>query len=476
MRRLALLGFAALTMCALASGGAWVWQRIGTPVAGNVVSRTLARVARTAVGQALAGEVLEFKSVPPESARALERGTTRRTRIKVGGTSVPPVPSVPETPGVPAIPAPPSPPTAKEPSIEIAGRSGDMMRIGQDIHIESDQTVTGDVVAMGGDIVVDGHVEGDVQAMGGDVYLNSGARVDGDVFCMGGQLHEQPGAQVGGQRVTALGPRDKRWERRMVHLRDGDESAGAHVARPVLRLFGALLWMLITTALAWAFFSLAPGRSGAALARFREEAGQSFLVGLLVALVWAPGYIAVLLLGAILCITLIGIPVALVAWIAYPAAVALMWIWGFAVGCAAIGQRVALARGRTAPPIATAAATGALALGLALFVGTLLKQIPSFGLLEGLGTLIKVLTWIAIGVVSTLGAGALVRHEFAHGPLRRWWTGRQNGTMSAATGAASAPPPAASPLAMEPPASAPPPPASPPDSFMPPPGESPPVQ
>src|SRR5205085_9803008 len=95
-------------------------------------------------------------------------------------------------------------------------RTGDVMRVGSDIHIERDEVVKGDVTAVKGDVVVDGHVEGNVISMFGDIYLNSAARVDGDVVCMRGELHEQPGAQVSGQRVTALGGegRMRTWEHR----------------------------------------------------------------------------------------------------------------------------------------------------------------------------------------------------------------------------------------------------------------------
>ena len=76
----------------------------------------------------------------------------------------------------------------------------------------------GDVVALGGDVTVAGHVEGDVASMGGDVYLKSSARVDGDVVCMGGKLNEEPGASVGGQRVSGLGGRRARLHHRVGEL------------------------------------------------------------------------------------------------------------------------------------------------------------------------------------------------------------------------------------------------------------------
>src|SRR5262249_21605712 len=144
------------------------------------------------------------------------------------------------TPPAPDEPSPaPTPP--EEPDIHTT-RSGDVMRIGSDIHIENGQVVEGDVFALQGDIRVDGHVKGNVASSGGDVYLGSTARVDGDVLCIGGQLHEENGASVGGQRVTALhGTRDRRIRHRIrERLRDMDIEG--EVEHRTGELVGSIIW------------------------------------------------------------------------------------------------------------------------------------------------------------------------------------------------------------------------------------------
>jgi hypothetical protein len=445
MRRAALLGLSALAACA-ALGATWIARDALAPVAVRVMGQALTAVGQATTATAFAQEVLEFEPVPPESARALERDRARRRAARASAAPAPVVP--------PAAPAPP------DVDVRVGSGSGDMMRIGQDIHIREGERVVGDVVAMGGDIVVDGHVEGDVQAMGGDVYLNSTARVDGDVFCMAGTLHEEAGAHVGGQRITALGPRDGRWSPRTVRLRHDDDEDWQGG-----RVFVSLLLGLIGLGVAWGFARLAPGRTGAALRRFREEPGQSLLVGMVTALVWAPGFIAVALLAALLCITLIGIPVAIVVLLAYPSALAVLWVWGFAVGAAALGGRVAAARRQTASPtpapaptLSTVAVYGALVLGGALLLGAILRSVPYLGPLHALGTLVRIVLWITVGVLSTIGAGALLRHEFSQGTLARWWSGRR--TPDAAPAAAPATPAA--------PAPAPPADPAPPSAYMPP--------
>jgi hypothetical protein len=162
---------------------------------------------------------LPFKSLPPESASTLDRARTSRHGVHVK-VDVPPAPAAVTPPAaVPAVPEPDVPP---EPAAvtEHVTRSGDMTRVGNDIHLEQDEIVRGDVTAIRGDITVDGTVHGGVVSFGGDIYLNASARVDGDVVCIGGELHEEPGAYVSGERVTALGRRGESIARRL-HVQIG---------------------------------------------------------------------------------------------------------------------------------------------------------------------------------------------------------------------------------------------------------------
>src|SRR5262249_45266603 len=104
-------------------------------------------------------------------ARGAEARPPPQRRPRPGAGRTPPA----RLPAAPAPPSPPVAPVAPSPPISL-GKSGNIMRVGSDIHIETDQVVIGDVMAVGGDITVDGHVEGDVVAMGGDVYMHSGGK------------------------------------------------------------------------------------------------------------------------------------------------------------------------------------------------------------------------------------------------------------------------------------------------------------
>jgi hypothetical protein len=402
----AIVALAALAT--LTSPALQVHRNVACAVAGRVVGDIAARHA----GVATAQEVLEFKPVPPESAAQLERERAQRraTRTTVKTPAVPAVPPVPSVPAVPPVPPVPA----------LVGKSGDMMRVGSDITVEKDQRVIGNVMAVGGDVKVKGHVEGDVVSMGGDVFLEAGARVDGDVVTMGGELHEEEGVIVGGKRVSAAGGRE--WARDRgdidIHL-DGDRGGRRHFPD----FSGAFVWLGLTLLVAWAFAGLAPGRTRASVDTLQREPGLSGGVGFLGMLITVPGFIAVVLFAALLAITIIGIPLAIVALLGYPAVLALVYVWGYVVGCAAIGENL-LKRREPSPGLVKSALTGTAVIAGIGILGKLLKIVPGLG---GLGGLLQGLGWLAFALVVLIGSGAWLRYELQQGTLVRWWQGRRGG-------------------------------------------------
>ena len=365
---------------------------------------------------ALADEVLQFKPISPESASRLD-ARSRRTRVVTRTVPAPDPPRptsdtlvrIPDEATSPATPIPPS------------RRAGEMMRIGSDIHVEKDQVVEGDVVAISGDVHVDGHVKGSVQSLGGDVYLSSTARVDGDVAAVKGELHEEPGAYVGGQRVTALGRHSSRLMRHK--LMEADELI-AKPLREMWRFMRTLAWLLVMLGIVWLVLRIAPARTEVAVSLLKRETAASLGIGLLMWVLLVPSIIALCLVVAILCITIIGIPVAIAALLGYILLIFVVLFWGFIVGATWLGSQTG-GRPFTIPPggattlryalIGTTAVIGLRALG------HLIGMIPFFGFLGGF---LVVVGWILSWTVGTLGAGALLRSEFASGHLGRWWRGR----------------------------------------------------
>lgn len=400
---------------------------------------------RLLVPAASADEVMKFERVSPESAQAMER---RHVHVGPSTSTGADQPDVPEPPDTPEAPIPPE-----------VSRGGDVVRIGSDIHVERGQVVEGDVFTLRGDITIDGHVKGNVATTGGDVHLGPTAKVDGDVMCIGGELTEEPGATVLGQRVTALrgsvGERIKDRIRNRIRDRiEGRSERGGAVGF-------ALSWLLFSMLTAWLFTKIAPARTMVALTSLRERPGISFGVGLLMVLLLGPSMVALALAMAILCITIIGIPLAILLVPTYGAVLAILIMWGFVLGATNVGQQLT---GRW-PSLVSGpgslrrhAVLGALAVTGMLFASSILRFLPFFGWVS---TLLWVLGWVSFGFITCTGAGALLRSKFGLGPEGRWWPPFAPGPQpvtSAAPGPVPpvapppSPPPVTDPLAGNPPA------------------------
>jgi len=388
---------------------------------------------------AAAQETMKFEPVSPESARAMER---RHAREGASSSDI----GHPDTPEPPAIP-------------EVS-RGGDVVRIGSDIHIERGQVVEGDVFSLRGDITVDGHVKGNVATTGGDVHLGPTAKVDGDVMCIGGELIEEPGATVLGQRVTALrggSIRERVKDRIERRIREGGGWRSREHAPAAVGF--SFSWLLFAMLIAWLITRIAPARTAVALEALRQSPGTSFGVGILMWLLLGPSVVALALAMAILCITIIGIPLALLLLPAYGLLIVLLVWWGFVLGASIVGQQMT---GRW-PSLITGPATirrhavlGAVGVTGMLFVSAVLRFIPFFGWVS---TLLWVLGWVTFGFITTAGAGALLRSKFGLGREGRWWPPFAPGPISHAPvepAPPAAPPPApptvTEPLAGNPPA------------------------
>jgi hypothetical protein len=76
----------------------------------------------------------------------------------------------------------------------------EVVALGRDLTVASEALDT--VGAVNGAVRVSGRVQGDVIAMGGDVVLERTARVAGDIFVLGGRLEARPGSTIGGRSVS----------------------------------------------------------------------------------------------------------------------------------------------------------------------------------------------------------------------------------------------------------------------------------
>jgi hypothetical protein len=429
---------------------------------------------------ASAEEVLPFRRVPAESLSSLETRVRRHRIVTTPASPEPPEPSASE-PST-STPEPPTTIVAPEESTVVFGKSGNVMRIGSDVHVLRDQVVSGDLVVVGGDITVEGHVEGDAVSLGGDVHLSNSARVDGDVAAIGGTLSEDPGASVGGQRVTAGGGRALR---RLGHGRRFPSDAVRGVAAAG-HVASSVVWLLIALVVGWGFAQIAPGKTGAALATLRREPAVSIGIGGLIWALMIPSLVALCLVVAILCLTIIGMPLGIAALLGYGVFLGLMFVWGYAVAAAGVGEWVLKRRTHSSlgasgvmmtpePSLTHKAVVGVLVISGSGLVGQVLQTLFFAPPLQGLGTFIAVVSIVAGGLATTFGAGAWLRTEITTGTLSRWWGGRKSGgaqpapmPAQAAPAWPSAPPSAPSYAPPPPSPPPPPPPPSPPSAFAPP--------
>lgn len=81
-------------------------------------------------------------------------------------------------------------------SLIFAQEAKDLVEIGKDINIQKGKVVN-NVIAIGGDVRVNGTVLRDLVSVGGTVHLRSAANVKGSVISVGGSVVKNRGAKVG---------------------------------------------------------------------------------------------------------------------------------------------------------------------------------------------------------------------------------------------------------------------------------------
>ncbi|NRD63725.1 hypothetical protein HRD49_18395 [Corallococcus exiguus] len=249
-------------------------------------------------------------------------------------------------------------------------------------------TVEDDAVAFGGNLEIQGHVEGDAHAFGGNVILGPNAQVEGDVSAFGGQVQKADGAIVEGSlesfggaglgRMVAgeikRGMQDGQNHDASVDHDDDHDGRGGGLASFILQF--ALLFGL--GFLGQMFF---PARMKELGDEIRANPARNFWVGIV-------GALALIPLTIVLCITLIGIPVAFALLVASMLGTAL----GYAAIASEVGTRLPVMRGRKTQAVV-------LALGLGLIL--LISHIPVVGVLLNL-------------ILNPLAFGAVIRTRFGY--------------------------------------------------------------
>jgi hypothetical protein len=246
--------------------------------------------------------------------------------------------------------APERPPEAAPEPVEPESRrrmqrsNGDRIRILDDIHVDENEEIAGQVVAVIGDVRIDGEVGDQVVAVLGSVELGPHAVVRGDIVTVGGRLRRASGAQVrGGVTEVALGRRlwvNLPWFGPWQPLLSDRFGATARLLGTAFRL--VLLALIASIALVVA----RPSVEGAAR-RVADNPVKATLVGFAAWVVFVPVFTLTVF---VLAVSIIGIPLLVLAPFAILLLV-LMAIAGFSGTAYAIGQwaRRRLAVGTVSP-------------------------------------------------------------------------------------------------------------------------------
>jgi hypothetical protein len=278
-------------------------------------------------------------------------------------------------------------------------QESDIVRTGESITIDADQTVGGDVVSIGGSVTVFGRVRGDVVAIGGEVTVKDGGRVDGDAVSIGGRVNREPGSYIGGQNVG------------MSFVPAGIFAPHGRTRGPIAILKGISL-LIVAIVVLKMLFVLGIGWAARALARSNmDEFGHKVAEGPWRALFVGLGaHFALVLLIVLLSITVIGLVVTI------PAGIALVPLnaMGLALIAALLGQRIG--RGKLEGDARPRSWTGSAAIGLGMLFLPIILGLLLLGT-GGIGTVIAVALIFFGGTVLTLAAatgfGAMVLTLFA---------------------------------------------------------------
>jgi hypothetical protein len=278
-------------------------------------------------------------------------------------------------------------------------RTGARVRIGDDVTIPEGVVAT-DVVAVFGDIELNGTAEGNVVAVFGDVVVGPRAQVRGDVAAIGGRVVGAEGASIWGS-LTQLG-----WSMPDIRFTLGDRNLTTVEVVPDWPRIARVQWWvaLVGTsffALAFALTVMGAPRAIDAGIQGSRPLLTAWLVGMLVQMLGLPLLVA---LSVVLVATVIGIPLL--------AAVPILLLGLLAmsiVGAAAFAVRLGnlfLPEAFRSNPSVIALSVGLLALTGPALAGSYLWTTSN-------GTSILALALIALGTFVeytwwTIGTGAAV--------------------------------------------------------------------
>ncbi len=269
--------------------------------------------------------------------------------------------------------------------------NGNIVKVWNDVHISDKEDVRGNVVVIFGNAEVAGRVDGSVVSVFGNLELDETAEVTGTVVAVGGYMALDPDAQV--EDVVPLDP----WQR---GRGEGWLGIFSHDGLSFLICQGTFL---LTVLLAVVAVGAAPRkRFDAVTSALRGGFMPSLGMGMVAALI---GHVVVAVLMAVLVLTVIGVPLALLAGML----LLIVVVVSVAVCGAVVGERLCAIFGNRCHSPWVVVVVGMSALHIMSFLGSLLGMVGQIDALASVfvvaGLVIKIIAYL-------LGLGALVLSRF----------------------------------------------------------------
>jgi len=319
-------------------------------------------------------------------------GLAALTDAESAGTAPPAEPTPPVEPTVPAEPTLPA-----ESDRRVV--RGDIFRMGGRVHVPAGELRRGEIVVIGGSLVVDGEVQGDIVVIGGSAEFGPEAVAHRDVTIVGGRLTRDPGARfvrsVNDFNVIDFDFADFDFSMPWwfgQFFGSGWQDLGAWLMRFVF--FGILGSIVLL---------ISAGSAERVARRVMLEPVKAGLVGLLAQLLFLPLLVTGIVL---LVITIIGIPLLILVPVVLVGALVVM-VLGFTGVAQGVGQRFG-------------GGAGGRSVFVLFWLGLLLVMIPTLfgealGLVPWLGifaVMLGIVGFVVEYVAWTAGMGAVILNRF----------------------------------------------------------------
>jgi hypothetical protein len=255
--------------------------------------------------------------------------------------------------------------------------------------IAADTRVDGPIAVAHGNLDVYGTITGDAVALGGDVLVHRNGRVTGDAFAAGGRVIIDGGVVEGERRALGI-------------ARPAMPSLPATQTKPLSTWESVKLviaWFALLTVIGLGVMVFAEANLDGVVIALERGFARSFWLGLAGQVVFLP---ALLVLVVALTITVIGILLIPFAVVAYIVAAAGLVTLGFLAVARLTGGAVASERGTTSP---RGVHLRALAIGLIAYLGVWMAA-AVFAWNPVIGAILRAVAFAITWVAATVGLGA----------------------------------------------------------------------